>query len=207
MGHVYAVVPHPPDFLFRRPYAVSHNGLHAIAEHAEMVICVAVKLRPRAQFLHPVNLSLVFRQMGLDRKFILHLKLLELFHQCVGAGGNEPWRKDGNRVPVPSLYVLQPLPGFPQGFLCLLHQDIRAVPVHVDLAYHGLKSGVLHQIHEKLRGLPVHGCKYTSPCGCTVFHVFRKYGICLPGVLHIAVLGLFRKCPRVQPFQQFKVHT
>jgi GMP synthase (glutamine-hydrolysing) len=30
-----------------------------------------------AQFLHPVNLSLVFRQMGLDRKFILHLKLLE----------------------------------------------------------------------------------------------------------------------------------
>ena len=33
---------------------------------------------------------------------------------------------------------------FPQGFLCLLRQNIRTVPVHVDLAYHGLKSGFLH---------------------------------------------------------------
>ena len=201
MGHVYAVVPHSLYFLFRRPHTVGHDGFHAAAEHAEMVVCIAVKLRPRAKFLHPVNLSLVFRQMGLDRKIILHLNLLELFHQGVGAGGNEPWRENGSRVPVPSLYVLQPLSGLPQGFRCLLHQDIRAVPVHVDLAYHGLKSGLLHQIHEKLRSLPVHGCKYTSPCGCTVFHVFRKYGIRLPGILHIAVLGLLWKRPRVQPFQ------
>lgn len=187
---------------------MGHNrGTARPAQESKGAVGVAIIPGGGAQLPHPGDLTPALRQVGLDGQTVLPLKPAQLFHQRIGAGGDEAGRQNGPCAAVAAFDPLQP------SFGALnrrggggLPERLRAAAVHIDLSHHGAQAGFLQQIHQPDGGLRVDGGEHAGPGIRSPPDILHKALVSLTGIVQAGVFALLRKCVPVQPVQQLQVH-
>ena len=178
------------------------------AEHAELLIRVAVVLRARAQLADPGDLRIVFRQMALHRQVVFHPQPRQPEHQIVRARRDEARGQDGPDVGITLLRLADPALGVAQGLVSGdLAQVDRRVAVHIDLAHEAFQPHRVQLLHEKLRRGHMDGGKDGRARGRAAQQMRGEAAIRPFGVVQVLVFGFLREGIGVEPLQQLHIHA
>ena len=214
MSHKHTVIFHTPDFFLCGIHTVSHDCFHRFAglviysKQSKRIVGITVKSRFRTKLPYKAYFIWIFWKVGLHRKIVNCLDLMQLFQKFGSTAGDKTRSKDGHSAFVFAFYMRKPLPGVRcrsvgTGF----PQRIRGFPIHIYFSYITDDTGLFHKIHQHLRCLTVPCGKDTGMGGCTFLHRIGKYLISFPCILQICIFWFFRKCLLLQPFHQFQIHA
>ena len=207
VGDIHASSEHQLLLGVVRVHTVRHDAGIPPAEHAELVIRIAIEFGPRAELLHPFDLAEVFRQMALHRQIVFCAQPGQCIHQVVGTRRNEAWgqnrlrmRKALARLHHPALCIAD----------CLIGGDFAQIPrtvaVHVDLADIGAEPRVLQLLHQKQCRRKMQRRKNARARGRAAGKARNKALIRRLGIREVLIFGLFGEGVGVEPVEQLQIH-
>ena len=205
MDHRDPRLLHGRPLPFVGPDAVGHES--AVVPQAELGVGLPILGAVRVQLAHPLDLPVIFGEVGLDGKMTLPGGLAQPGHQLIRAGGGEPGGEHGADVGEAAAFRKPPL-RLPDGFLRGLLQDPGGgVAVHVHLAHIAGDPRPLQLLHEDQRGIGVEGGEHGHPGGAVGNELRGQLAVDVPGVVRIGKPGLRREGVGVEPVQQRQVHA
>ena len=170
-------------------YTVCHDRSAVFPKQSKLIIRISVKLRFRTKLLHPCDLSIIFREMGLHRQLIFHLNRFQFSHQFICTARNKTRSQDRLCILIVSLlHLFDPRNGLFCTFFCLFTKIVWGIPVHIHLTDHCIHSCLFKQIHKQQRSIFMKRCKNTGSCCRTFSQILHKNLICRLCIFRIFIL-------------------